>query len=322
MEHIAEQAGTSGLLSVFDNIMVEKQTSVTETDRAYCERQQEALYLALDKIERWYDIFRQEAGRESRDHHREAMGNGTPDSRDPCAGRATPEPEPRYERLEFRPSEFIDKLSENYAEAVGLFGKAIVTYFNRTYGVSVPEPEFDENNIAIGFRPRYQTYVDLVLEHLGGREFGDVAGREALERFRRFIWPKGWRSPRQYELKGDTIRFHRILYYDDFYIKLNGRNHLRYNYDRELGAVCEGVAFGAAGKPGGRSIIRDFDGSDVSLTRWCDLDAGAATGMRFYLNGRIDVRFTDKYEARKCYTKLGLDDLSSSPGHGNERCVG
>ena len=35
----------------------------------------------------------------------------------------------------------------------------------------------------MGFRPVYQTYVDMVIEHLGGKSFRETAEEELLYRF-------------------------------------------------------------------------------------------------------------------------------------------
>ncbi len=37
--------------------------------------------------------------------------------------------------------------------------------------------------MRMGFRPVYQTYVDMVIEHLGGKSFRETAEEELLARF-------------------------------------------------------------------------------------------------------------------------------------------
>lgn len=67
--------------------------------------------------------------------------------------------------------------------------------FNKTYNVSVPVPKIDEKTLHMGFRPVYETYVDMVIEHLGGKSFRETAEEELLKRFcKRSRLPVGARS--------------------------------------------------------------------------------------------------------------------------------
>lgn len=41
--------------------------------------------------------------------------------------------------------------------------------------MAVPVPVIDEKTLHMGFRPVYETYVDAVIEHLGGKSFRETA---------------------------------------------------------------------------------------------------------------------------------------------------
>ena len=47
----------SGILSV----QVRNEDKITEQDRLFCQNQQDMLYKTLDRIDRWYTIFKEEA---------------------------------------------------------------------------------------------------------------------------------------------------------------------------------------------------------------------------------------------------------------------
>ena len=56
-------------------------------------------------------------------------------------------------------------------------------------------------------------------------------------------------------------------------------------------------------------IIR-FDDNDISVTDWYDLTTTNAEQIRFYKNGRIDVRFKDSAAAESCFKRLHLDEIT------------
>ena len=49
----------AGILSV----QVRNEDKITEQDRLFCQNQQDMLYKTLDRIDRWYAIFKEEAER-------------------------------------------------------------------------------------------------------------------------------------------------------------------------------------------------------------------------------------------------------------------
>jgi hypothetical protein len=75
--------------------------------------------------------------------------------------------------------------------------------------VSVPEYKIDEKKLPMGFRPVYDTYVDVVIEHLGGKSFRETAVEELLARLSKVVRPAYW-SKVKTELKKDKIIFPEI----------------------------------------------------------------------------------------------------------------
>lgn len=56
-------------------------------------------------------------------------------------------------------------------------------------------------------------------------------------------------------------------------------------------------------------IIR-FNDNDVYITDWYDLTTTNAEQIRFYKNGRIDIRFKDSAAAKSCFKLLHLDEIT------------
>jgi hypothetical protein len=101
----------------------------------------------------------------------------------------------------------------------------------------------------MGFRPVYQSYVDLVIEHLGGKSFRDTAEDELIKRFLHAVSPSRWSKVKP-ELKKDRILFPNVISFDSFW---PDKNKMHYNYRTALEEFCAGIAFGADNELSGSS---------------------------------------------------------------------
>ena len=106
------------------------------------------------------------------------------------------------------------------------------------------------------------------------------------------------------------MSFPEIIRFDDFYLQYN-KCQINYNYSGELETLCAGIAYGADDVLCGSSdmIIR-FDRNNVSVNDWYDLTTTNAEQIRFYKNGRIDVKFKDSATAESCFKRLRLDEIT------------
>lgn len=293
----------SGILSV----QVRNEEKITEQDRLYCQRQQDLLYKTLDQIDRWYAIFKEEAERYREKKNFKYEDNGKVPVRNCLVSDFGKDD---YSHNEFKPFDQINDLVDKNHNANANFANRIVSYFNKTYNVAVPVPAVDEKTLRMGFRPVYQTYVDTVIEHLGGKSFRETAEEELLARFLKTVRPSRWSKVKP-ELKNDRIILPNILRFDDFYIQHCQQYHLCYSYDGNLENICEGIAYGADDILNGSSrIIMGFDNRDVDISQWYNLTLSNAEQIKFYKNGRIDIRFKDSQAAGNCYRRLRLDEIT------------
>ena len=291
-----------GILSV----QVRNEDKITEQDRIYCQNQQDLLYKTLDQIDHWYVIFKEDAEQyqEERKFHYEE--NGKVSMRNFYSYHNDRDD---YSHNEFKPFDLINDLVDKNHNANANFASRIIAYFNKTYNVQVPVPSIDGKTLRMGFRPVYETYVDAVIEHLGGKSFRETAEEELLSRFLKTVKPSCWSKVKP-ELKKDKITFPEILRFDEFYLSYN-RNQIHYNYKGNIETFCEGIAFGADDTIHGSSrMIVGLHEDDVDVSRWYDLTTTNAEQIRFYKNGRIDVRFKDSAIAESCFKRLRLDEIT------------
>ena len=292
----------SGILSV----QVRNEDKITEQDRLYCQTQQDLLYKTLDRIDRWYAVFKEEAEQyqtERKFHYEE---NGKVSMRNFYSYHNDRDD---YSHNEFKPFDLINDLVDKNHNANANFASRIIAYFNKTYNVQVPVPSIDGKTLRMGFRPVYETYVDAVIEHLGGKSFRETAEEELLSRFLKTVKPSCWSKVKP-ELKKDKITFPEILRFDEFYLSYN-RNQIHYNYRGKIETFCEGIAFGADDSIHGSSgMVLGLNEEDIDVSRWYDLTTTNAEQIRFYKNGRIDIRFKDSAAAESCFKRLRLDEIT------------
>ena len=210
----APKAGNApDLLQGILSVQVRNEDKITEQDRVYCQTQQNLLYKTLDQIDRWYAVFKEEAEQyqaERKFHYEE---NGKVSMRDFYTYHNDRDD---YSHNEFKPFDLLNDLVDKNRNANANFANRIIAYFNRTYNVSVPEHKIDEKILPMGFRPVYETYVDAVIEHLGGKSFRETAVEELLARLSKVVRPAYW-SKVKTELKKDKIIFPEIIRFDDFF---------------------------------------------------------------------------------------------------------
>ncbi len=300
----AQADGRTDLLSDILGVEIRNEEKITAQDRIYCEKQQEQLYKSLEQIDRWYEIFTTEAENYRERHRIRYKENGEIS----YSEKLYPD-DSNYTHHEFRPFKSINMLASANHSANQNFASRIIGYFNRTYNVSVPIPEINGDTLKMGFRPQYMTYVDVVIEHLGGRSFRKTAEEELIKRFHQLVKPNRWSKVKP-ELKGDKISFPNIIAFDSFYYEYKRTNHVHYNYCEKISTLCEGIAFGSDDVLCGDSkmVIR-LNQDNVDISGWYDLTTANATGIKFFRNGRIDVRFKDREAASLCFNRLRLDEL-------------
>ena len=206
----SQAVGHTDLLSGILKVQVRNEEKITEQDRIYCQNQQDELYKTLDQIAWWYNIFKREAEKYEGKIKLKHEPNGKISTSSYDLRYRYNNDEKDYTHHEFTPFNNINDLVDSRHSAIRNFINRIIGYFNNTYNVSVESPKVDEKTLPMGFRPVYNTYVDVVIEHLGGKSFRDTAEDELIKRFLETVRPSCWSKVKP-ELKKDKIIFPDIV---------------------------------------------------------------------------------------------------------------
>lgn len=294
------------MLAVFDNIQINNGEKISLPDKEFCEHQQRLLDSSLDQIDKWYNFFFQEVQQYKESHRITFAENGTVKTNPPYS--PTEDYPSNYHEFEFRPFDTLNKLVERRFRAINRFGRTIISYFNNTYSLSIPQDEPDESHMPVKFRPSYLSYVDQVIDHLGGRGFRETAEEEVIRRFHETVLGRYKKMP---ELKNNKIIFYDVVRFDDFYYQNYQQYHLSYSYQSGLDTFCEGIALvGNDSLNGSARIISGLNTNYMNITEPYSLFSGEAEKMKFYKNGRIDVHFSSKATAEAAYKRLQLNKVN------------
>ena len=108
----------------------------------------------------------------------------------------------------------------------------------------------------------------------------------------------------------DKIIFPDIVTWDSIHYQYYKEYDFEYDSDRKVNQFCEGIAFGADDVLcGSIEMIMGLDTRNVDISRWYDLTTTNALNMKFYANGRIDVKFKDSATAESCFKRLRLNEV-------------
>jgi hypothetical protein len=293
---------SNNLLGVFDNIQVKNEEKITRADLEFCEAQQNEVEKALAALDKWYGVFREAALELSESHPVEFHADGSINHITSYHRNGFYDSD--YQRYAFRPFESINAIVEKRKNTVKVFIYNILKYFNKAYSLSVPFPDINENELPIDFAPQYMAYVDLVIAHLVGRSFRETAEDELIRSVQ--ITVHRYSNHALPEARGKSIVFNSLIRYNPYYKECK----IDWSESSHLEVLCAGLAFyGQQRLNGDTGIISGFNRENVDITDWHPLSTSPAEYMKFYKNGRVDIRFKDAASAEECFQKLKLNEL-------------
>lgn len=158
----------TNMLSIFDKIEVRNEEKIAQIDRDFCEGQQRLLYATLDQLDVWYANFMKDAEQYKEEYKYSVTPEGRIEYREPYRYSYDVE---TYKDLLFLPFKPINTIVEMRARAIQRFISSIISHFNKSYALSISAPEMDKKSLPANYRPVYMSYIDIVINHLGGKSF-------------------------------------------------------------------------------------------------------------------------------------------------------
>ena len=299
------QENNNDLLSALDKIQIEGDDKITTEDREYCEGLQRQCYEVLDHLKTWYDLFHAEAEKFQDTYNLDFEPNGRVEV-NPKADAPKTLHNP-FGGYRFTPFELVNEIARDHGRTCILFSNLIIDYFQEKYKFHITRPDATSYDIPIDFRPVYTTCVNHIISHLEGKSFREKAEEEIISQMLNTVRDRSRSTHPQ--VKGAIITLPGVFYLD----KSNcGQNNcdLSRGVTTLIGNICTGLALYATDRiDGGLDFIPHFDPYSVRMGQWYLLENDKISAVRFYMNGRIDVRCSSDQTARECYNFLRLYSL-------------
>lgn len=284
------------ILEKLDAVEIKADTRISETDRRHCESHQSAYDEARQALirlrEQWKAIVDQQK-KILLSAEQESYARTDYISLDSFSAAAI------QAKIEKLPNILVDN---------------IVSYFNKTYRVSVESDEVqsvlipqkpdrwnvDKEVIAKHhkrmreFSLHYESILDQIFIQLGGRTFVERALDEIKEKCHKAAW-NSYRKTADYEIKGDTIRF------TGFACKTNDwSSSLEWELNDGMKNILYGMAHFETGTfdryPQGFSELLGW-----SRVKYSEIEFSCRkiSKLKMFKNHRVDVKFKSKTLAQQ-----------------------
>lgn len=301
-------------LSLFDDITVDNKSRISETDRAYCEGQQELFMRTMTQIRSSQALLEKILSdnpnpafeiRYHEPHTKEGYLWYLRDATD----------EKIYQALEYTPLYALKGCEVCYKRVCNRFENKIISYFNDRYGCQFKEKDLVYNTLFKRYLntdrygeatveapgntlillkdddviPTYELLVDDIMDSLGGLSFREKQDDLDLHDFQEMLHYE------RAELKKDTIKFEHLFFYDCWSGECKVSAGDRVNIDKIIRAarVVDGADF--------KACCHSYDslcaGGEISF--WGN--GTTLESLKPFKNGNVTVKFTSKEAAERFF---------------------
>lgn len=287
------QPSSTDFLSLFDNIEVSTEQTISEDDKAYCEKLQTYLDDTLKQLTVWYRYLLEASVLEleendyySRNEKGEVRKKAYYNENDIDA----------FKSCWFTPLYDLRHIEELRLKALRIFEQKIINYFNSTYCLRMDRPDVFQDT-EFTYQPKYTEVVDCVIRYLDGETFKQKADNYIISDFRNCV-----RSP---ELKGPTLVLQSMVWTSWY------SSYLDTDTEKKLEKLCKALGYFEDGSPhyDMKSVVIDLDTNNPRFNEYYDLRTTKAISMKFYQNRRLDIKFSDKQTALDFFNFYNLNNI-------------
>lgn len=189
----------------------------------------------------------------------------------------------------------------------------IYSYFERTYKVNITRNKYDsfvadyeqisrydvnkDRAAKLLVRQHYQPFVDDIVSQLGGLDFAGVATQQLKEKMKEGCYNQ-YRDKWNIEVKNNVIK------YTDGYVSKDWYSNYKVHRDKFFEALPDVISMYFYGKVQKLIGCDYFYGYNIELEEnqigtWLKWSDGLKiTAIKFYKNGRFDMKFATPEDAR------------------------
>lgn len=260
----------NALLSKFENIKIENDTRISETDRAYCEKQEKLYKEAVQAMKQTLELFK-------------------------TIYKNYSDADIRNYKVYIHKFDDISHTEDRIKEFKNMFVSHIISYFQKAYNVTLNSSEilkkYKEREIT------YQNIIDEIFEQLGGFNFQEKAINEIKEAARNTVYNSDKITIKKGKLSiQDFVYWNRYSWSDEHSLSwgdskvrplFKGLSHFE-TEETETAFYYE-------------SIYKELNAGDRTYDIFSKYELGyeKVKSIKFYKNGKIDIEFETNEQAQQ-----------------------
>lgn len=278
-------------LSLFDKIEVNQIQQISDHDKEYCENQQAYLDDTLKQLTIWYRYLLEASVLELKENDYYSRNERGDISKKYYSGDV--HESVAYKAYRFTPLYDLKHIEGLKYRASYLFEQRIVNHFNSTYGLRIERKDLYKNKEFV-YQPKYDEVIAYIIDSLDGRSFSDVAHKLHVDDFRKVVH---WKKP---VIKGNTITVPDLLSFE--YNYNNGLRISYYSKDR-FTSIYKAIYYFETKLPAHtpETVIEYWNENFARLDEPYTLKTTKVTNLRFFKNGRVDIKFSDNQLAQEFF---------------------
>lgn len=291
------------LLQKFSQVEIRADARITEADRIFCQKHQEAYQAALDTFRQLLALWKEACGQQRRALYDSENSN--------------------YVWTHYLASKKFPELDDiqvsmHILEVHKKFISMVVSYLNATYHLTIDSEAVEETfipsltdseseDVEVIFQSlvlRYEDIIELILSWFDGRSFPEQAPYEMVMKCHRAAWKESNHQP-NFEQKKNLVKIpNGACCYRYARKEKQISSSEQWVIDSEVKSILKGLAHFETGAfeeyPYG---IDKLLSEEIVLFEWWDLwefeDCTKLERIKLFKNGRMDIRLTNEGYARQ-----------------------
>lgn len=292
-----KEAQTMNLLQKFSQVEIRADARITEADRVFCQKHQEAYQAALDTFRQLLALWKEACGQQRRALY---------DSENP-----------NYVWTHYLASKKFPELDDiqislHILEVHKKFISMVVSYLNATYHLTIDSEAVEETfipsltdseseDVEVIFQSlvlRYEDIIELILSWFDGRSFSEQAPYEMVEKCHQAAW-REHDHKQKFEQKKSVVTFPSgACSYNYSY----SHGYEQWTFTDGIKNILKGLAHFETGCFDEYPDDLDYlipDDAVIRYDLWEFENCTKLERIKLFKNGRMDIRFTNEGYARQ-----------------------
>lgn len=301
---------TDGLLAKFDNVVIEYTPRIAQADLAFCERMQREYENCVNKLGNWTEglsNLKNELGNPEfiyvdtygRTNEKRVSENWQ--TKKECIDKNP------FSIFEFSADYGLVQIEKFISLAEERLIDEVTDYFNKEYNlkISIGKNFFRNEDGSYRKKVSYKEVVNYILDECGGIDIADIGVENLKADFRNKIY---WRN--YIKVAPQKLTIEGFVWYDKGY---NGTYRLDYRFMEEKGKILkQALSFFETEELIDICTLPIYDREVDFSTAYEFPNFSKVESLKFFKNGKIELKFYDKGVAQEFYDFFEFDKIEKT----------